>query len=296
MSSPVHHPKDLDAALRYAPPWARETAAPALAAEADPPPEDRPVEDPPAPATDGGDEEPTFVGDQAAMALRRRLSLDPEMVPAPPAPPIPTRPSVDGIAFRLCAVAGIAAAVAWAVSSPTAKPPSAKLAEAAPPPAITAKSVKLVEVRAQPQAPPVQTALQTAAPPAPAAALVADDGGGFTRPAALTVPLTDAPLKPARTLSLSANEVAMLVKRGKEHLMNGDISSARLLLRRAAEAGNADAALALGSTFDPTFIARLGAIGVATDAAKAREWYQKAAQLGSSLATQQLATLARAGQ
>ncbi len=78
--------------------------------------------------------------------------------------------------------------------------------------------------------------------------------------------------------------------------MNGDISSARLLLRRAAEAGNAEAALALGSTFDPTVIARLGAIGVRTDAEKAREWYRRAAALGSSLASQQLANLASSGQ
>jgi hypothetical protein len=294
MSSPVHHPKDLDAALRYAPPWARETAAPALAAEADPPAEHPPVEDPLAPAADGGEEEPTFVGDQAALALRRRLSLDPQIVPEPPASLIPERLSVEGIAFRLCAVAGFAAAVAWAVL-PTAKPTgTTRLAEVAPPPAIAARPVKLLQVRRK-TPPPVQTSLQSGTPPAPAAALAADDGRSFTPPAGLATRQTAGPQTSAQTSSLSADEIAMLVKRGKEHLINGDISSARLLLRRAAEAGNAEAALALGSTFDPTVIARLGAIGVATDPAKAREWYQRAAQLGSSVAAQQLANLGSAG-
>jgi TPR repeat protein len=78
--------------------------------------------------------------------------------------------------------------------------------------------------------------------------------------------------------------------------MNGDISAARLLLQRAAEAGSAEAALALGSTFDPVVIRQLGAVGVQGDAATAREWYQRAAQAGSRAAAQQLAKLAATGQ
>jgi len=90
-------------------------------------------------------------------------------------------------------------------------------------------------------------------------------------------------------LHLDPDEVATLIKRGQDFLKNGDLVSARLLLRRAAAAGSADGALALAQTFDPAVIGRLGAVGVSPDAAKAREWYQKAAQLGSSLAAQQLA-------
>ena len=88
----------------------------------------------------------------------------------------------------------------------------------------------------------------------------------------------------------------MLVKRGTDFLESGDIAAARLLLRRAAEAGSADAALALGSTFDPLVIGRLHAVNVRSDSAKAREWYQKAAQLGSPTAPDQLARLSKAGQ
>ena len=52
------------------------------------------------------------------------------------------------------------------------------------------------------------------------------------------------PLRP------DSEEIATLIKRGKDLLDNGDLSAARLLLRRAAEAGSAEGALMLGSTFD----------------------------------------------
>jgi TPR repeat protein len=76
--------------------------------------------------------------------------------------------------------------------------------------------------------------------------------------------------------------------------MNGDVASARLLLKRAAEGGNAQAALALGSTYDPLVIGRLAAVGVVPDAAKAQDWYRKAASLGSDVAAAQIAKLAHA--
>jgi hypothetical protein len=90
-------------------------------------------------------------------------------------------------------------------------------------------------------------------------------------------------------LHLDPAEIAILLKRGQDALNNGDLVAARLLLQRAATAGSADGALALAQTFDPAVIGRLGAVGVAADAAKAREWYQKAARLGSGLAAQQVA-------
>jgi hypothetical protein len=87
-------------------------------------------------------------------------------------------------------------------------------------------------------------------------------------------------------------ETSTLIKRGQDFLKNGDFSSARLLLRRAAEAGSAAAALSLGETFDPLVIQQLHAIGVQADPAEAREWYERAAQLGSDAASQRLAKLA----
>jgi TPR repeat protein len=97
-----------------------------------------------------------------------------------------------------------------------------------------------------------------------------------------------------RPLSLDIEESETLVKRGKDLLANGDFAAARLLLRRAAEAGSAEGALTLGTTFDPVVLQRLGAIGAAADLARARQWYQRAAELGSRDASQQLAGLADA--
>jgi hypothetical protein len=95
---------------------------------------------------------------------------------------------------------------------------------------------------------------------------------------------------------LDAEEIATLANRGADSLKSGDIASARLLLRRAAEAGSASAALMLGTTFDPLVIKHLGAIGVVPDVAQARQWYEKALELGSEAASQRLATLAHTGQ
>ena len=47
----------------------------------------------------------------------------------------------------------------------------------------------------------------------------------------------------------------MLLTRGKDFLASGDLSSAQLLFRRAAEAGSAEAALNLASTYDPHYLA-----------------------------------------
>jgi TPR repeat protein len=93
-------------------------------------------------------------------------------------------------------------------------------------------------------------------------------------------------------VALSGDELAALVKRGETYLANGDFASARLLLRRAAAAGSADAALSLGATFDPLVIKQLGAIGAEPDIERARKWYEAASKLGSQAASQQLARLA----
>jgi TPR repeat protein len=97
-----------------------------------------------------------------------------------------------------------------------------------------------------------------------------------------------------QVVQLDVDELEMLLKRGKEFLADGDLASARLLLRRAAEGGSAEAALVLGTTFDPLVIERLGVLGAHPDIGEARHWYQRAAKLGSNTASQRLARLAAA--
>src|SRR5262245_26027878 len=50
---------------------------------------------------------------------------------------------------------------------------------------------------------------------------------------------------------LNGDEIAVLLKRGKDLITAGDLAAARLVLRRAADANNAEAALALAATYDP---------------------------------------------
>ena len=87
---------------------------------------------------------------------------------------------------------------------------------------------------------------------------------------------------------LDQNEIDTLIRRGKNLLNDGDFAAARVLFERA---DSADAALALGSTYDPNVIKRLGAIMVKPDVEKARQWYQVAADRGSAAASLQLANL-----
>jgi TPR repeat protein len=82
----------------------------------------------------------------------------------------------------------------------------------------------------------------------------------------------------------------MLVRRGKDFLKEGDLTSARLLLQRAATAGSAEATFILGTTFDPLFMRRMGFVGERADITRAREWYKRAVELGSAEASRQLAT------
>jgi TPR repeat protein len=78
---------------------------------------------------------------------------------------------------------------------------------------------------------------------------------------------------------LSAQEA--LLTRGDELFSNGDIASARLCYERAAEAGNAQAALRLGETYDPAFSAQAHLNGVRSDGTAAARWYRYAFDLGA---------------
>jgi hypothetical protein len=96
-------------------------------------------------------------------------------------------------------------------------------------------------------------------------------------PAAKTT-LASAPPEEARP---PATDTAALMSRGDTLFELRDIVSARLFYERAANAGNAQAAIRLGETFDPSFLARAGLNGVRGDPAVAVLWYQRARELGS---------------
>jgi hypothetical protein len=136
--------------------------------------------------------------------------------------------------------------------------------------------------------------LLTKSPLAPAAS---DPASGSEQTFGAPVPAASisAPAVPGNgTVRLAVEEIALLVKRGKDFFNTGDLISARLLLQRAAEAGSAEAALVLGSTFDPLVIRQLGVLGIQTDIARAQQWYVRAAALGSADASQRLKNLQQA--
>jgi TPR repeat protein len=103
----------------------------------------------------------------------------------------------------------------------------------------------------------------------------------------------DAVLPAAATAKLAPDRTAKLIKRGLEFLKDGDFAAARLMLRPAADAGDAQAALLLGATFDPLVLAELGVFGLRPDPVAARAWYQRAAEFGSADASGRIDRLAQ---
>ena len=91
---------------------------------------------------------------------------------------------------------------------------------------------------------------------------------------------------------LDPEEIKFFMKQGEQFIAAGDVVTGRIVFQRAAEAGDANAAMALGATYDPTVLAKLGVAGLGADVEKARTWYQKAESLGSTEATRRLAILA----
>jgi len=115
--------------------------------------------------------------------------------------------------------------------------------------------------------------------------------------ASMDAPATVSAPEPTTTPSTSGDqhrpstEVAALVTRGDRFLSVGDITSARLFYERAADAGNAAAAMRLGATFDPSFLSRAGIRGIAGDSAQAASWYHRARDLGDPTAAERLKDL-----
>ena len=257
------------------------------------------------------------------VELQRQFILDPDAIPEPL---VDDARTLRPIALRLSAVMGVAALIAWGVVS---LPGMKKAGEIVPldekAPALAVNPVTLVPMRSTAGAPQVSegfVAMNDTAPVSPespespvssvppvssispvSSVSPLSSVPSVSAPAApdrpmpsLAPPPAAAPSSPqgASTVPLAAAEIATMVKRGKDFLMSGDIASARLLLRRAADGGSAEAALALGATFDPLVIRRLGAVGMTSDIAQARQWYQRAADLGSAAAMGQLAKLEQA--
>jgi hypothetical protein len=93
-------------------------------------------------------------------------------------------------------------------------------------------------------------------------------------------------------LTVDPEDGARYLARGRALLSTGDVTSARLFLERASNAGLADAAMELAETYDPATVTRLIAVGLAGDREQARAWYMRAQALGSSAAGERLKSIA----
>lgn len=154
---------------------------------------------------------------------------------------------------------------------------------AAPPPVATTVAPMVAPTVAAP--PPAATAVAPmVAAPSPAATSLAP-----------TVAAPPPPPPPASEQRRSADpeQIKLLLKQGEQFIASGDLITARTVFQRAADLGDATAAVALGATYDPVVLQRLGIVGMAAaDVAKARSWYQMAEKLGSTEATRRLQMLA----
>jgi hypothetical protein len=141
------------------------------------------------------------------------------------------------------------------------------LPEASPAAGIHSLSM-LATVPVAVEAPPVSLP----EPPRPEAALAVMPMPGSLPPAVAARPEPLRQLSPAMLVSL--------IRRGEEMRELGDLSAARALLVRAAEAGSAEAAAALAATWDP---ARLNPSQASNaDPARALEWYRRAVLYGDT--------------
>lgn len=143
-------------------------------------------------------------------------------------------------------------------------------------------------VAAQPQPAPIAPMQQQPAPAVPARP---------TTVVASTAPTVEDAPPPARPAGepreLSANEIAVSIRRAQELMASGDVKAARALLLRAAEAHDARAALALAKTFDPAATRQSSpADRTGPDPTQARNWYQKAREWGAPEAQRMLDALA----
>jgi hypothetical protein len=249
--------------------------------------------------------------------FRLPRSLGPTYVPPPPLREKGTNHL--GLALRIavaCAIAAPAAYYLAAGSPPSKSDRGPKLSSAAtrpadlpPMPAVSpAVATQTLPAQASPQPVAPQAALAPA-PQVPVAQMQASQPlvrPTDMRPDTAAPPSQGAPagvsianVIPAPPAAASkpvhpadAEAVKLLLTQGEQFVNAGDLVTARLLFRRAVEAGDAEGALALGATYDPGVLAKLGVRGIAADIEQARGWYEKARDLGSAEASRRLKILA----
>lgn len=135
----------------------------------------------------------------------------------------------------------------------------------------------------------------TAAPPAPAAAsattAAAPAPGNEVRLASVNPAREVVAPSKSKIAPVSTKEALAMMERGDKMMGLGDIASARLFYQRAAEAGHAGAAFALGQSYDPAFLSQNKVRGLTANPKQAMAWYIKAGELGAPQAQARISAL-----
>jgi TPR repeat protein len=107
-------------------------------------------------------------------------------------------------------------------------------------------------------------------------------------------PIDDQPVGSlnATALTIPIDEARRLCAEGLAAFAKGDIATARAFFVNAAAAGDVRALVALGDTYDPGTLNRLGVVGLKGDEGRARDYYARAIAAGASGARERLASLA----
>ncbi|HET7887220.1 MAG TPA: hypothetical protein VFL62_13410 [Bradyrhizobium sp.] len=177
--------------------------------------------------------------------------------------------------------------------APAAPPRQSAPAAVASTPAMVAGPALATAAAPLPSRDEIAVALRTAHQNQPPADIPQPATAAAAAAAPLAIAPPAAPAAPAAPPArrMDSEELANLMTRARALLASGDISPARLLLERAAQAQDASAALMLAQTYDPTVLGTQDIRNITPDPAMARSWYQRAAQLGSADAQRRLSQL-----
>lgn len=276
--SPKDTPKDVGAA-----PSSRVTEVP------DPPWKRKPRRD-------------VFEGDIAIVELRSRLA--PERIPEPAAR-ISTAPGFSGVLPLMSGVAITAAVVGvagylWGFKLSTKMPeltPASGQANVVPALSTPVASLKTSNRDFDPSAAARTASIGLAPAATGGAANPVTSVDTAQRPARLpTSPQTASPTVAPRppVAAEDGSVIAAKMRVGVELMTYGEVTAARTMFQRVAEAGDAAGAFALAETYDPLVLAGLRLQErIMPDAALARTWYERARDLGSPEARDRISRLAQ---
>jgi type II secretory pathway predicted ATPase ExeA len=250
------------------------------------------------------------VGPAGPMAgvpeLATTAALPPPLPPAPPPEPTPALPLADVASPPLEAEALPAQApapqpVSDGAPSVAPGPPETTVTAAIPPPPAPSPppEARVVPTPAAALASqavsdsPLSPALVPPETTVTAGILSSPGPSGVPDSPTATPARTDAAAPPVEAPQSRAPSaaVAALLARGDSLIAIGDIAAARLVFQRAVRADSGLAATAIGQTYDPRFLRRIGAVGIVPDPGAAATWYRKAIALGDARAVALLSGL-----